>query len=62
MGKILYQSLCPRCNLKTEKVDNFGYYKTNIEIEGEYDETGKPYFFKDLSITTYTDFKEGLHR
>ena len=34
LGQLLFSGLCPLCSKKTERVFNFGYYKTTIIING----------------------------
>lgn len=38
LGKNLFNHECPSCSMKTKKVTNIGYYKTAINIEGQYDD------------------------
>lgn len=59
LSKMLHRNLCPLCKEKTQKVENFGYFKANIELEGVDDETEKVYDFKDYS-NSYIDFKDRL--
>lgn len=34
LGKLLWSGKCPLCEQKTTRVENIGYYKTNIVLQG----------------------------
>ena len=35
MGKEIYKCKCPTCGVKTQPATNFGYYSTEIYVEGK---------------------------